>query len=294
MSIGTCTSTSFIKHLTNGCVGNKTRLLSKRTPGRSVTPLIESPAGSLNGLRSPSHNVRILGIHDICLWSLSSGFVFGYCTNILWRCAPSFCTQNTFCCLAFSSIPFCFWRVSLLDSFVIQRCLTQAQLDWPCFPVLITCYVLITLAYNSYTAVLTTFFPSRSRDLLAYTALIFRTAKRFGGKAWLEYDRAFRREAAANSLRDWSLMRLDLYNYHTALADRTVAISNEADQSSERSFREEPRGKPSAKQFCISWNKGLCRSTYQFCRFRHNCSSRVQWPAPSHRTRIQCYNSTLL
>ncbi len=152
----------------------------------------------------------------------------------------------------------------------------------------------LSLAYNSYTAVLTTFFPSRSRDLLAYMALIIRTAKRFGGKAWLEYDRAFRREAAANSLRDWSLMRLDLYNYHTALADRTVAISNEADQSSERSFREEPRGKPSAKQFCISWNKGFCRSTYQFCRFRHNCSSRVQWPAPSHRTRIQCYNSTLL
>jgi hypothetical protein len=152
----------------------------------------------------------------------------------------------------------------------------------------------LSLAYNSYTAVLTTFFPSRSRDLLAYMALIIRTAKRFGGKAWLEYDRAFRREAAANSLRDWSLMRPDLYNYHTALADRTVAISNEADQSSERSFREEPRGKPSAKQFCISWNKGFCRSTYQFCRFRHNCSSRVQWPAPSHRTRIQCYNSTLL
>ena len=125
-------------------------------------------------------------------------------------------------------------------------------------------------------------------------ALIIRTAKRFGGKAWLEYDRAFRREAAANSLRDWSLMRPDLYNYHKALADRTVAISNEADQSSERSFREEPRGKPSAKQFCISWNKAFCRSTYQFCRFRHNCSSRVQWPAPSHRTRIQCYNSTLL
>ena len=35
--------------------------------------------------------------------------------------------------------------------------------------------------FNSYTAVLTTFFPTRSRDLLAYMALIIRTAKRFGG-----------------------------------------------------------------------------------------------------------------
>ena len=62
--------------------------------------------------------------------------------------------------------------------------------------------------FNSYTAVLTTYFPSRSRDLLAYMALIIRTAKRFRGKAWLDYDRAFRREAAATNLRDWSQARI--------------------------------------------------------------------------------------
>ena len=71
--------------------------------------------------------------------------------------------------------------------------------------------------FNSYIAVLTTFYPPRSRDLLAYMALIVRTAKQFGGTAWLDYDRAFRREAATGNLRDWSVMRPDLYNYHTAL-----------------------------------------------------------------------------
>ena len=71
--------------------------------------------------------------------------------------------------------------------------------------------------FNSYIAVLTTFYPPRSRDILAYMALIVRTAKQLGGTAWLDYDRAFRREAAASSLRDWSVMRPDLYNYHTAL-----------------------------------------------------------------------------
>ena len=71
--------------------------------------------------------------------------------------------------------------------------------------------------FNSYIAVLTTFYPPRSRDLLAYMALIVRTAKQFGETAWLDYDRAFRREAAASNLRDWSVMRPDLYNYHTAL-----------------------------------------------------------------------------
>jgi hypothetical protein len=64
--------------------------------------------------------------------------------------------------------------------------------------------------FNSYIAVFTTFHPSRSRDLLAYMALIIRTAKRFGGTAWLDYDRAFRREAAASNLQDWSVMRPDL------------------------------------------------------------------------------------
>ena len=75
--------------------------------------------------------------------------------------------------------------------------------------------------FNSYTAVLTTFFPTQSRDLLAYMAHIIRTAKRFGGMSWLSYDRAFRSEAAASDLRDWSLMKPDLYNYHTRCSSST-------------------------------------------------------------------------
>ena len=43
--------------------------------------------------------------------------------------------------------------------------------------------------FNSYIAMLTTFHPLRSRDLLAYMALIVWTAKRFVGTAWLDYDR---------------------------------------------------------------------------------------------------------
>ena len=128
--------------------------------------------------------------------------------------------------------------------------------------------------FNSYIAVLTTFYPPRSRDLLAYMALIVRTAKRFGGTAWLDYDRAFRREAAANNLRDWSVMRPDLCNYHTALisVNRLSSNKSEANQSPQRNFRDEARGQPSAKQCCISWNKGFCSSDYKFCRYRHSCS----------------------
>ena len=66
-------------------------------------------------------------------------------------------------------------------------------------------------------AVMVMHFPNRARDLLAYMALIIRTAKRFGGMTWRSYDRAFRRDAAASNNRDWSAMRPDLDNYHTAV-----------------------------------------------------------------------------
>ena len=56
--------------------------------------------------------------------------------------------------------------------------------------------------FNSYTSIIATFHPHRARNLLAYMALIIRTAKRFGGKAWFHYDHAFCREAEVNNLRD--------------------------------------------------------------------------------------------
>ena len=127
--------------------------------------------------------------------------------------------------------------------------------------------------FNSYTAVLTTFFPTRSRDLLAFMALIIRTAKRFGGMSWLSYDRAFRSEAAASDLRDWSLMKPDLYNYHTAAVHRpTLHGTSPFSRHNPRGFRQEPRGEPSSQQLCISWNEGSCISPRERCRFRHSCS----------------------
>ena len=54
--------------------------------------------------------------------------------------------------------------------------------------------------FNSYTSIIATFHPHRARNLLAYMALIIRTAKRFGGKAWFHYDRAFCCEAEVNNL----------------------------------------------------------------------------------------------
>lgn len=50
-----------------------------------------------------------------------------------------------------------------------------------------------------------------------YKLLILQTTCQFSGKAWLQYDTAFPKDAAASSLADWSRMYSDLYNFHTRL-----------------------------------------------------------------------------
>ena len=59
-------------------------------------------------------------------------------------------------------------------------------------------------AFAVYTLVVTAYYPARVADLLKYQLLIMRTAQQFSGSAWLSYDRAFRRQAAAYKLTDWS------------------------------------------------------------------------------------------
>jgi hypothetical protein len=51
-----------------------------------------------------------------------------------------------------------------------------------------------------------------------YELLILRTYSQFGGggDAWRNYDEAFRRDAAARGLSDWSNMNVELFNIHTA------------------------------------------------------------------------------
>ena len=56
--------------------------------------------------------------------------------------------------------------------------------------------------------------PHRWPDLLKYKLLIIQTARHFSGSASLEYDQAFRKDAAASGVSDWSRMNLGRYNFH--------------------------------------------------------------------------------
>ena len=134
--------------------------------------------------------------------------------------------------------------------------------------------------FTSYITVLTTYIPNRSRDLLSYMALIIRMAKRYSGNCWLNYDRAFRLEAAASNIRDWRQLKPDLYSYHTSISsvERNRVVSSSDN-------RHEPRGLQSATEICRSWNSGACVSPRDTCRFRH-CCNRPGCGGP-HR-RINC------
>ena len=78
-------------------------------------------------------------------------------------------------------------------------------------------------AFAIYMLVMVTYAPHRAADLIRYQLLILRTHSQFGGLAWYNYDEAFRRDAAARQVVDWSGMHVELYNFHTASTSRGSA-----------------------------------------------------------------------
>ena len=134
----------------------------------------------------------------------------------------------------------------------------------------------------------------RWSDLTKYKLLIIQTARQFSGTAWLEYDLAFRKDAAASGLSDWSKMNLDLYNFHlrspaTSLPQQRLSSLTGSSQSPAGS-----RDISVPTPFCRSWNDGKCLWPFGRCRFRHmrsNCEgehAKVNCPFPraaGHRSR---------
>ena len=80
-------------------------------------------------------------------------------------------------------------------------------------------------------------------------ALIIRIAKQFPGRCWYNYDRAFRLQAAASNLLNWSQINSDLYHYHTSVSVQT--------SRPQISRTREPRGNQNASIACKSWNTGV-------------------------------------
>ena len=89
--------------------------------------------------------------------------------------------------------------------------------------------------------------------LTKYKLLIIQTARQYPGLAWLEYDLAFRRDAAASGLNDWSKMNLDLYNFHLC---STTSFSLQPRPSSLSGFPQSSSDSPDSHHSAIPGLKG--------------------------------------
>ncbi|CAH3163205.1 unnamed protein product, partial [Porites lobata] len=120
-------------------------------------------------------------------------------------------------------------------------------------------------AFTIYQWIFCSTYPSRWQETTQYKLLILQTASQSPGAAWLNYDTAFRKDAAASLLADWSKMNLDLYNFHT-LPPHSTSLPHTSASSNvppERSF--------DPIQYCRSWNDGACRWSLGQCCYRHAC-----------------------
>ena len=116
--------------------------------------------------------------------------------------------------------------------------------------------------------------------LIRYQLLILRTQSQFGGLAWYHYDEAFPRDAAARRVVDWSAMHVELYNFHTSIATRTLPDSSPG-------HTRESSGAQFETTICHSWNAGRCVATRATCQYLHVCD--LPRCRGAHR-RINCPN----
>ena len=144
--------------------------------------------------------------------------------------------------------------------------------------------------FHTYISVVVVQQPSRVADLLGYASLIVHAARKFKGDGWVQYDRNFRKRAAAAPTEPWaginqSLWALAFSNAetkpHCSLCFSLEHGTEECDEY------EEPKGAssssrraavPQASSFargssprpiCVRWNRYGC--TAPQCTFRHVC-----------------------
>ena len=166
--------------------------------------------------------------------------------------------------------------------------------------------------YSLMTAVLTTRFPAKAPELLAYQATIVRAERNYEGKRWVSYDRQFRREALARKDLNWSVSNARLYNEAFTGRARAIARCSYCLQDDHTAtycpknphrppfgwfpdpstwqpqatpLASQPPSQPArhtSQEVCRRFNDGRCRQAR--CRYRHACSS-CHAPTPSQNSR---------
>lgn len=133
-----------------------------------------------------------------------------------------------------------------------------------------------------------------TRDQMAYARLLIQEAQRHGGMGWLDYDRAFRQQAANDLSLRWNTLSpslqastilgqkqlgqssfctlcrgVDHTRAHCALfcLEPPAVTTSAATRTMTRSSFSQRR-----YNVCISWNRGACVFPGQ-CTFRHVCAT---------------------
>ena len=105
--------------------------------------------------------------------------------------------------------------------------------------------------------------PEKLAPLISYFLIVAKAHRDIPGKGWMEYDRAFRKQAADNVNLSWSVMDPTLY-LSTVL---TRGAHNSAPKPQNQSQVPTTVRKD---QVCYNWNSGSC--SFPRCKFKHVCS----------------------
>ena len=147
--------------------------------------------------------------------------------------------------------------------------------------------------FNLYMAVVVSVHPEKTRELLAYQALIVSEARR-GGRGWRLYDVAFRQQVRSFDSVDFARINQSLYST-TILAfgggrQKFCPVCMLSDHTQEECGLHQNHGRPIVQArdigaalprgperrkrermgACYAWNEGKC--TFLRCRYEHACS----------------------
>ena len=145
-------------------------------------------------------------------------------------------------------------------------------------------------AFTIYSIVLCASQPARWADISHYKLLIIQTAKKFPGKAWQLYDTAFRKNAAASGLKDWSKMNPDLFGTFTVGRSLLSASSPGhcfAHQSGRVGVGAAWPSGPGQGGLCYFWSSQRFSSGVSTLHLSHSNLPQVTCPLP-------CFNLRLL
>ena len=151
--------------------------------------------------------------------------------------------------------------------------------------------------FLAYVAILTS--DPQTRDQLAYARLLIKESQRHSGLGWLDYDRAFRQQAAGDPSLRWNtlipgLQASTILGHGSPGHGPFCTLCREADHTRaqcalaclEPSTPEPaPTGQVPATRrrprVCVSWNRGACLFPGQ-CIYRHVC---VTCQSQSHKAK---------